>query len=110
MHIDYILFVMPFLMKRHDKLNMFNAQFYIWIIVQIVDFFVFCSVHLTGGSSAAADCEQKQKELAEISDLLATAEKVFGGTFVQSLAMEERERRETQYIPNGMKFANRDGI
>ena len=60
--------------------------------------------------NAAADCVQKQKELAESSDLLATAEKVFGGTFVQSLAMEERERRETQYILNGMKFANRGGI
>ena len=59
---------------------------------------------------AAADYEQKRKELAESSDTLATAEKVFGGTFVQSLAHEERERRETQYIPNGMKFANGGGI
>lgn len=59
---------------------------------------------------AAADYDQKQKELAESSDTLATAEKVFGGTYVQSLAAEERQRRETQYIPNGMKFANGGGI
>lgn len=56
---------------------------------------------------AAADYDQKQKELAESSDTLATAEKVF---YVQSLAAEERQRRETQYIPNGMKFANGGGI
>ena len=59
---------------------------------------------------AAADYEQKRKELAESSDTLATAEKVFGGTYIQSLAHEERERRETQYLPNGMKFANGGGI
>ena len=59
---------------------------------------------------AATDYEQKRKELAESSDTLATAERVFGGTFVQTLAHEERERRETQYIPNGMKFANGGGI
>lgn len=59
---------------------------------------------------AAADYDQKQKELAESSDTLATAEKVFGGTYVQSLAAEERQRRETQYIPNGMKLANGGGI
>ena len=59
---------------------------------------------------AAADYEQKRKEFAESSDTLATAEKVFGGTYIQSLALEERKRRETQYIPNGMKFANGGGI
>lgn len=59
---------------------------------------------------AAVDYEQKRKELAESSDTLATAEKVFGGTYIQSLAHEERERRETQYLPNGMKFANEGGI
>ena len=37
-------------------------------------------------------------------------EKVFGGTYVQSLATEERQRREAQYIPNGIKFANGEGI
>ena len=59
---------------------------------------------------AAADYDRKQKELAESSDLLTIAEKVFGGTYIQSLAHEERQRRETQYIPNGMKFANGGGI
>ena len=37
-------------------------------------------------------------------------EKVFGGTYVQFLAAEERQRRETQYLPNGIKFANGEGI
>ena len=59
---------------------------------------------------AAADLAQKQKEFTESSDTLATAEKVFGGTYVQSLAAEERQRRETQYLPNGIKFANGGGI
>lgn len=59
---------------------------------------------------AAADYEQKQKALAESSATLATAEKVFGGTYVQHLVAEERERRETKYIPNGMKFANGGGV
>mgnify|MGYP004500224751 CR=1 FL=1 len=59
---------------------------------------------------AATDLAQKQKEFSESSDTLATAEKVFGGTYVQSLATEERQRRETQYLPNGIKFANGEGI
>ena len=59
---------------------------------------------------AAADLAQKQKEFSESSDTLATAEKVFGGTYVQSLAAEERQRRETQYLPNGIKIANGEGI
>ena len=59
---------------------------------------------------AAADLAQKQKEFSESSDTLATAEKVFGGTYVQSLAAEERQRRETQYLPNGIKSANGEGI
>lgn len=59
---------------------------------------------------AAADLAQKQKEFSESSDTLATAEKVFGGTYVQSLAAKERQRRETQYLPNGIKFANGEGI
>lgn len=31
------------------------------------------------------------------------AEKVFGGTYVQSLVGEERERRESKFIPNGLR-------
>ena len=59
---------------------------------------------------AAADYVQKRQELEESSETLATAEKVFGGTYIQSLAQEERKRRETQYVPNGMKIANGGGI
>ncbi len=59
---------------------------------------------------AVADYEQKQRELAQSSDTLATAEKVFGGTYVQSLVANERMRRENQFVPNGMKYANGGGI
>ena len=59
---------------------------------------------------AAEDYKQKQQELAESSDTMATAEKVFGGTFVQSLGAEERRRRENQFVPNGMKYSNGGGI
>lgn len=64
----------------------------------------------TAVRQAAAELAQKQKELAESSATLAAAEKVFGGTYVQSLAAEERQRREAQYIPNGVKYANGGGI
>ena len=57
-----------------------------------------------------AAVRQKQKELSESSNTLETAEKVFGGTYVQSLAAEERQRREAQYLPNGIKSANGEGI
>lgn len=47
--------------------------------------------------------DEVQKQLKEISDILSTAEKVMGGTYVQSLVGEERERRESNYLPNGIK-------
>ena len=74
---------------------------------------LFCLFCGEGKGHTTRTCHvtiQKQKELAESSDLLTIAEKVFGGTYIQSLAHEERQRRETQYIPNGMKFANGGGI
>lgn len=43
------------------------------------------------------------KTLREASDILTAAEKVIGGTYVQSLVGEERERREAKYLPNGIK-------
>lgn len=64
----------------------------------------------TAVRQAAAELAHKQKELAESSATLAAAEKVFGGTYVQSLCAEERQRREAQYIPNGVKYANGGGI
>ncbi len=63
------------------------------------DFCVLFRVYFTGKGA-----------LSESSNTLATAEKVFGGTYVQSLAAEERQRREAQYLPNGIKSANGEGI
>ena len=51
-----------------------------------------------------------EQELAAETDALRTAselvtamERVMGGTFVQTLVEEEQRRRETNYIPNGLK-------
>ena len=47
----------------------------------------------------------EQEQLKTTGDLLAMTEKVIGGTYVQSLVREERERRESDFIPNGLKPA-----
>ena len=44
-----------------------------------------------------------EKELREAADLLTTAEQVLGGTFLQTVADEERNRKESKYVPNGTK-------
>ena len=56
-------------------------------------------------SQAEAALTLEQEKLQAASDLLATAEKVTGGTYVQSLVGEERQRREAKFIPNGLKNA-----
>lgn len=55
--------------------------------------------------TAEAELDAAQKQLKDASDILATAENVMGGTYVQSLVGEERERREADYLPNGIKPA-----
>ncbi len=52
---------------------------------------------------AEAELDAAQKGLQEASDILSAAEKVMSGTYVQSLVGEERERREAEYLPNGIK-------
>lgn len=52
---------------------------------------------------AESELNAVHKQLKEASDILSTAEKVMGGTYVQSLVGEERERREANYLPNGIK-------
>ena len=42
-------------------------------------------------------------ELRDAAELLATAEQVLGGTFLQVIGEAERQRRESDYIPNGTK-------
>lgn len=44
-----------------------------------------------------------EKDLHEAADLLTTAEQVLGGTFLQTVADEERNRKESKYVPNGTK-------
>ena len=48
---------------------------------------------------------EESRKLKESSDLLSAAEKVMGGTYVQTLVGEERQRREADYLPNGLKPA-----
>ena len=45
----------------------------------------------------------EREKLQKADELLSISEKVLGGTYVQSLVGEERKRRESQYIPNGLK-------
>ena len=42
-------------------------------------------------------------ELDSAAELYATMEKIMGGTYVQSLAADERQRREADVIPNGLR-------
>lgn len=47
----------------------------------------------------------EQDKMKEADKLLTAAEKVMGGTYVQSLVGAERDRREAKYVPNGFKPA-----
>lgn len=54
---------------------------------------------------AEESLKSAQEELQQSADIFSMAEKVFGGTYVQSLVGEERERKESEIIPNGLKNA-----
>lgn len=56
-------------------------------------------------ANAEAALTDEKKRLEESAAIFTTAEKVMGGTYVQSLVGAERERRESKYIPNGIKPA-----
>jgi len=47
------------------------------------------------------DLAVEKAKLKETSDTLALAEKVFGGTYIQSLVNDERYRTASDFIPNG---------
>ena len=51
------------------------------------------------------DYQIEREKLEKADKILSMAEKVMGGTYVQSLVNAERERRESKYIPNGLKPA-----
>ncbi len=52
---------------------------------------------------AEENLEIEKEKLKKSADIFSMAEKVFGGTYVQSLVGEEREKRESEFIPNGLK-------
>ena len=54
---------------------------------------------------AEKNLETEKENLKQISEIFSMAEKIFGGTYVQSLVGEERERKESEIIPNGLKNA-----
>jgi hypothetical protein len=48
----------------------------------------------------------EREKLKDVSDTLTAFEKIAGGTFVQSLIDAEKNRRQSDLIPNGLKHAN----
>lgn len=52
---------------------------------------------------AEENLETEREKLKKSADIFSMAEKVFGGTYVQFLVGEEREKRESEFIPNGLK-------
>ena len=52
---------------------------------------------------AEENLEAEKEKLRQSADIFSVAEKVFGGTYVQSLVHEERDRQESEFIPNGLK-------
>ena len=54
---------------------------------------------------ATMSLDAEKEKLREAADTLAVSEKVMGGTYVQSLVGNERQRREAKFIPNGLKSA-----
>ena len=52
---------------------------------------------------AEKNLEAEKEKLRQSADIFSVAEKVFGGTYVQSLVHEEREHQESEFIPNGLK-------
>ncbi|MDE5862303.1 MAG: hypothetical protein K2H28_08945 [Ruminococcus sp.] len=54
---------------------------------------------------AEENLKSVQEKLRQSADIFSMAKKVFGGTYVQSLVGEERERKESKFMPNGLKNA-----
>lgn len=54
-------------------------------------------------SAAEINVKAARSELATAANTYSTMEKIMGGTYVQSLAAAERDRRESDIIPNGLK-------
>lgn len=54
-------------------------------------------------ANAEAALADEKKKLEEAAAIFTTAEKIMGGTYVQSLIGAERERRESNFVQNGIK-------
>ena len=50
--------------------------------------------------------QSAQQELKEAADWVTTAEQVLGGTFLQHIGKLEQQRRESEFLENGTKFAD----
>jgi hypothetical protein len=65
---------------------------------------------ITVNESEIAETEKSLSDervnLKETSDTLSVMEKIIGETFVQNLIAEEKQRRQAEFIPNGLKHAN----
>lgn len=82
-------------LKKYPHINSFNYHNIEKLINNETE-----NVHQT-----EKNLETEKENLKETAEIFSMAEKVFGGTYVQSLVGEERERRESKFIPNGLKNA-----
>ena len=80
-------------LKKYPHINSFNYHNVEMLIKSETE-----NVHQTEES-----LQIEKENLKKCADIFSTAEKVFGGTYVQSLAGMERERKESDFIPNGLK-------
>ena len=82
-------------LKKYPSINSFNYK--------NVD--ILISNETENLKKAEENLDAERKKLKESADIFSVAEKVMGGTYVQSLVGAERERRESEFIPNGLKNA-----
>lgn len=82
-------------LKQYPTINQFNFR----NIDQLI------TKGTTEVQQASEEYEKAQTQLRNADELLTMAEKVKAGTYVQSLVAEERLRRESQFIPNGIRNA-----
>ena len=82
-------------LKKYPHINSFNYKNVDMLINSETE-----NVH-----QAENNFNTEKEKLKYSAEIFSIAEKVFGGTYVQSLVGEERERRESEFIPNGLKKA-----
>lgn len=80
-------------LKKYPNINNFNYKNVETLINNETE-----NVH-----QAEKSLEAEKEKLKESAEIFSMAEKVFGGTYVQSLVGAERERKESEFIPNGLK-------